>query len=143
MRTEIARASLLFAVVTAVACSIDTAPYGNDTLPPNPQPLGDGRIFIDWTVGGQPPDALRCAGIDHLSLKLDYRGTGVRVEPIPCDLDRFRYDGLPTGSAQLTLTAFTASGCATSSGTAAVVVTATLPATPTPRVPIDAPHACP
>src|SRR5689334_22268440 len=96
----------------------DNSPAVVDDVPRR----GDGRVFVAWTLGGAAPSEAACAGVDHLELRLDY-GTGgedVRVAPIPCSLDRFRYDALPVGTATLTLRAVDANGCALAEGTAAI-----------------------
>src|SRR5438128_2312997 len=62
-----------------------------------------GKVFIQWTLGGAAPSEESCAGVDHLTLSLFYAQGRVTIAPIPCTIGRFRYDGLPTGSADLRL----------------------------------------
>ena len=88
-------------------CSFDYTP---DVTTPITEPLGSGRIFIAWTIGGKAPDAAGCGPVHHLSLELQYHHGSTKVDPIPCALDRFRYDRLPTGDADAVLTGSTAPG---------------------------------
>jgi hypothetical protein len=106
-------------------------------------PLGDGRLLIAWTIGGQPASATACAGIDHLTLALFADTYGeVDIEPVPCSLTKFRYDALPEGSGVVRLDAIDASGCYVGSGASYITVSPTLPASPDPTVAISAPGPC-
>ncbi len=93
----------------------------------------DGIILLDWTIDGQAPGLTSCSGIAKLSLFLDNQFCGeVEIDPVPCTLDKFRYDTLPEGPAQVTLQGFDSHGVIKVQGTAMVNLTATLPAKPTP-----------
>ena len=105
-------------------------------------PQGDGKLFIQWTLGGQPPSDTSCAGVDQLRLSLVYVNDSVTIEPIPCTLNRFRYDGLPAGVATLQLDALDAQGCRVARGIAPDTLTPTLPDTPQPTVALSAVRAC-
>lgn len=110
--------------------------------PGTPAGLGAGKIFIDWTVAGQPPSKAACAGVDHLDLRLSSAWGDVTISPIPCTLTRFRYDGLPDGPGTLSLDAHDASGCPVSSGSVDLTVGDTVPDAPSPTVSIGAPQPC-
>ncbi len=112
------------------------------TDPGTPGDFGDGKLLIAWTIGGQPPTQAACAGVDHLVLALDNGYEQVEISPIPCLLTRFRYDGLPSGDATLSLTAYDASGCIAMAGSADGFLSATLPADPSPVLALDTLAAC-
>lgn len=137
-------AALLVApLCLAAGCAADpTDPTGGDQVQ-NPNPSGTGRFFIAWTIADQVPNASLCGGIARLSLDVTYPDVRYTINPIPCILDRFRYDGMPTGSATLTLTGYDANSCALTSGTAPVVITPTKPESPSPTLALATPRACP
>src|SRR5690349_10169676 len=92
------------ATLALPACLPDIGPSsgGGTSTPPvydgQGVSRGDGRVYFRWTIDGQVPTDALCAGVDHLALVLDYDGGGrVSIAPIPCTLDRFRYDKLATG----------------------------------------------
>src|SRR5262245_58223592 len=111
------RSAAVLACALLATAGCDFTPAVTSEPPEVTEPGGNGRIFIAWTVGGMAPDAAGCGPVDHLSLKLEYLYSSIKVEPIPCALDRFRYDKLPTGEAQATLTGFDSAGCAITAGT--------------------------
>jgi hypothetical protein len=92
----------------------------------------NGILLIDWTVRGAAPGMQSCSGISKLSLFLDFQLCGeVEIDPISCTLDKFRYDDMPVGQAQVTLQGFDKNGVLTIGGSALLNVTPTLPAKPT------------
>lgn len=139
-------ARLAVPLLLGAGCSLQDGPaVPSENDPPiNPAPLGPGRIFIAWTIDGRAPDPAMCEAIDQLALKLAYPGRGaVTIKPIPCVLDRFRYDGLYVGDAELTLTGFDAKGCVLTTGAATTTVGTTQPATPSPTIALPVPGGCP
>lgn len=138
--------ALLALSLGGAACGFQEGPgLPSENDPPiNPTPLGPGRIFVAWSIDGRSPDPALCGNIDRLSLKLSFRdGTRVKIEPIPCVLDRFRYDGMPLGNADLTLTGFDPRGCVLTEGAATVAISSTQPTTPAPTVALPSPGGCP
>lgn len=118
-----------------------------DLASPQPGPApqratGEGKILVRWTVAGKPASAEVCAGIDHLSLTLVGVTTEARIEPIPCGLDRFRFDRLPEGPASLRLRALDAKSCVLAEARAAVDIGRTLPLEPSPVLALPAPGPC-
>ena len=119
------------------ACALVLAACGSSHVNPG-GPFGcpersDGIILLDWTVDGQAPSMTSCAGIAKMSLFLDNQFCGeVEIDPVPCALDKFRYDTLPEGPAEVLLQGFDSRGVIKVQGTAMVTLTATLPAKPTP-----------
>jgi hypothetical protein len=139
------RSSSLFAPLVAVFALGGCFDFGGPgSQPPPGGGGGDGtaKLLIAWTVGGQPPAAASCTGVDHLVLDLDYAGGSVEIAPIPCDLTRFRYDRLPEGDATLRLTALDPGGCEVALGTGEAVLSSTLPTDPDPVIAISTPAAC-
>jgi hypothetical protein len=133
------------ALLACQACGgggVDPSP---ESIPPaGTASLGNGRILITWTVDGATPSVASCGTVDHLSLALRFdTGEQAGIEPIPCDLARFRYDGFPTGTAHLTLTASGVGGCATTSATADAAVMQALPPQPSPTLALTSPRGCP
>jgi hypothetical protein len=84
----------------------------------------DGILLLSWS--------LACTRVDHMALDLSSQGCGVEIEPIPCKLDRFRYDHLPEGPGIVTIVAVDADGYTLQSGSAMVDLTTALPPSPTP-----------
>jgi len=81
------------------------------------QAPSDGILLLRWTIRGAAPSAVTCAGVDHLVLSLDTPSCGgATIEPVPCALDKFRYDNLPRGPADIALAAVDAAGNLLSSG---------------------------
>jgi hypothetical protein len=103
---------------------------------------GQGIVLLDWTIGGQPPSATACAGVDHLDLHVNIGSGGVIIEPIPCTLTRLRYDHLPDGPGTVDVNAYDATGCIVSAGSADIVIGDTVPAAPSPTVALPALRRC-
>lgn len=98
-----------------------------------------GVIVIAWTVNGLPASPDACAGVDHMDMTFqDSSGALVTVSPIPCTLDRFRYENLPLGSAALRIRAYRGGGdnCPLGEGIVRLRVSETPPETPSPVVPV-------
>ncbi len=66
--------------------------------PPSSEGCDTGVLYISWTIDGKPPSATSCAGIDHLTVTIDGSCDKVSIAPVPCTLDKFEYDDLPSGS---------------------------------------------
>ncbi len=91
----------------------------------------DGIVLISWTVRGAAPSSTSCAGIDHLVVEFDTQACGGgSIEPVPCDLTKWRYDDLPRGPAQILVTAVDANGNATLQGGVNVILEPSVPPTP-------------
>src|SRR5579883_1415903 len=142
MRFDQGFARGLFATVLAAASSggcwggTSTGDGAQPQAQSNGAPVaGDGKLFIDWTLGGAPPSTASCARVDHLQLTLAYSdGSGVDIAPIPCTLTRFRYDNLPEGDATVEIDALDGSGCPVATGQAALHLAPTIPAAPSPTI---------
>jgi hypothetical protein len=94
-------------------------------------PGQSGILSLAWTVSGSVPSTEACAGVDHLELTLAPDACqGVLIEPIPCALDRFRYDHLPEGPATVQLQSV--GGTRRIGGSARVDLSPAVPAVPTP-----------
>ncbi|MSP63070.1 MAG: hypothetical protein EXR72_22580 [Myxococcales bacterium] len=104
--------------------------------------LGAGKIFIQWTLAGQPPSPAACTGVDHLDVRLETSTAQVTISPVPCTLTRFRFDGMPEGPGNLLITGFDASGCRVTSGAARLTVVTTQPTDPSPTVALSAITLC-
>jgi hypothetical protein len=92
----------------------------------------DGIILLAWTIRGSAPSSASCSSADHITLTLATDGCGtVEIDPIPCTLDKFRYDHLPQGNAIVSLAAVDARDVALFSGSAPVDLSPQLPSTPT------------
>lgn len=92
----------------------------------------DGILSLSWTLRGAAATATSCAGIDHLEVDMTAGNCGVTISPVPCALDKWRYDELPDGPATVTLTAVDGHGNAVESGSAQLTLGTTPPATPVP-----------
>lgn len=135
-----ARLALVAAALHFAGCSPDPAATSRGG---GEAPTGDGKMWIDWTIDGASPSAAACANVDHLVVDIQYRdGTGVEIEPVTCSLTRLRYDSLPSGPADITLTAVGAGGCHIADATAAITLSPTLPAAPAPTIALPALPAC-
>jgi hypothetical protein len=133
---------LLSSTLALSGCLFDTGggSYYDD---PDPEPRGEGKIFISWTIGGQLPSPTSCTGIDHIRLQLEtYNGAVVGISPIPCTLDRFRFDHMPEGAGVIRLIAVDAKKCEVARGRSSITITQTQPMTPSPVVAISAPKPC-
>lgn len=138
-------------LVGATGCMFDT---GHGPGDPGSDPSADdaggttgkGRILIAWTIGGKPASADTCGGsptIDHLELRLDTSwGDSVTIAPIPCALDRFRYDNLPSGDLAFRLSAVDKNRCELARARGSARVSETLPADPSPVLALPSPAAC-
>src|SRR5579871_3329665 len=117
---------LALPLILVAGCWSD-GPTQSQVDPNSQQTFGDAKLLIDWTIGGQAPSTTLCATVDHLALYLDNGTQQVEISPIPCNLTRFRYDGMPDGAAQIELDAFDANNCRVSAGSAQDDLTSTLP----------------
>jgi hypothetical protein len=90
-----------------------------------------GILVLSWTLHGATASATSCSGVDHLEVELSGSGCEVTISPVPCALDHWRYDHLPGGPQQATVTAVDAAGRSVASGVATVDLTSTAPASPT------------
>jgi hypothetical protein len=90
----------------------------------------DGIVLLGWTIRGAAPTATSCQGIDHLSVDIDAGGCGATIAPVPCALDRWRYDNLPEGSVVATVSALDSNGRTVATGSAQLNLTASVPASP-------------
>ena len=89
-------------------------------------------MLVDWTVHGSLPSTQSCGGIANLTLFLDNPLCGdIQIEPIACALDKFRYDEMPEGDAEVTLRGVDTQGKVMLMGSAPITLTKTLPAKPT------------
>jgi hypothetical protein len=92
----------------------------------------DGVVLLGWTIRGAAPTSASCAGIDHLSVDIDGGGCGATIAPVPCALDRWRYDNLPVGSVVATVNALDSGGRVVASGSAQLNLTSAVPSSPAP-----------
>src|SRR5437870_9382918 len=90
----------------------------------------EGIVLLGWTLRSAAPSAASCQGIDHLSVDIDAGGCGATIAPVPCTLDRWRYDHLPEGSIIATVNALDASGRTVASGSAQLTLTTSVPSSP-------------
>lgn len=116
----------LFALLLASSCGDTGSSRSACTRRP------DGVLVISWTVNGQDPGSEACGGVDHLVLTLVADSCQVRISPVPCNLDRLRYDRLPDGPGTVMLEALSASNCVVARGAAPVDLRTEPPSTPTP-----------
>lgn len=85
---------------------------GDNGAPPTLSCDGDGRegiVSITWTINGAPPSAESCAGIARLQLRVTSSCNDGVISPVPCDLDKVRFDRQPYGDLLLELQAIGAS----------------------------------
>jgi hypothetical protein len=87
-----------------------------------------GIVALSWSIDGQAP-GMGCRDVVNLTLELDYGCGSILIEPVPCALDRVRYDHLPEGTATVSLTGSSATGRISGSNT--VEVSGAVPASPT------------
>jgi len=87
----------------------------------------DGVLVLAWTIRGAAPTAASCAGIDHLEVDLSSAACNVGIEPIPCALDHWRYDHLPDGDDQISVTALDGDGNPTAAGVVEVSLNSSVP----------------
>ena len=118
---------LLVAVVTLAGCGLP----GPTSSTRRCRAPSDGIVSLSWTINAAPPDTISCAGIDQLEMRLDVAGCEAHIAPVPCAIDKWRYDGLPEGSGSVELVAYDAGGRSLGSGRALIEVGPTLPAAPT------------
>ncbi len=91
-----------------------------------------GVVLLSWTIRGAAPSAASCQGIDHLSIDIENGACAVTISPVPCALDKWRYDNLPEGSVTATVSAVGPTGATVASGATVVSLTATVPTSPAP-----------
>jgi len=93
---------------------------------------GDASLFISWSFGTEPL-ATACAarGVDHLEVSVE-NSCVVTISPVPCALDRFRYDKQLAGGAVIGVVALDARGNLLASGRVATTLGPTIPSTPVP-----------
>ncbi len=125
------RAVLLIASLVAIGCG--------SGVNPGHQPIvacihgNNGIILLDWTIKGKPASTMSCSGLAKLTLYLQTDDCGeVEIDPVPCTLDKFRYDGLPEGGAEVVLYGIASDGSVQVTGMARDTLGTTLPMTPTP-----------
>jgi hypothetical protein len=92
----------------------------------------DGIVLLGWTIRGATPSSASCNGIDHLSIDIDAGGCGATIAPVPCALDRWRYDNLPNGSIIATVNALDANGRVVASGSTQLNLGSSAPSSPAP-----------
>jgi hypothetical protein len=119
-------------ILILCALAFAFAACGSTPKTTNPACGNDGVMLLAWTVRGQAPSSTSCAGIDTLQLILDSDCDQVEIEPIPCALARFRYDGLPTGAGDVVVQGVDQQKRVVVQGEAMVNLTSAVPATPTP-----------
>ncbi len=127
--------TLAVTVVTAVTAGCDGSDFGNPRLTHSGGGCAgaeDGVIVLTWTIRGAAPSATSCSGIDHLELDLEGQSCDVTIEPIPCMDDHWRYDQLPEGQVQATLTALNSAGAVVATAVQEVNLTGDVPPSPTP-----------
>lgn len=86
--------------------------FGDNGAPPVFTCDGDGRegiVSITWTINGAPPSAESCAGIARLQLRVTSSCDDGVISPVPCELDKVRFDRQPYGDLLLELQAIGAS----------------------------------
>jgi hypothetical protein len=91
---------------------------------------GDGVLLLAWTIRGAAPSTASCAGIDHLTVDVENAQCGVTIEPVPCGLDRWRYDNLYEGPVTVVVSALNSNGLTVASGSTAVDLTSSVPGSP-------------
>jgi hypothetical protein len=139
-----------FAVAASLALALGGCGFGDgsggtydDGTTHYTGPAGGAKLLIAWTLDGAEPSATACAGIDHLVLGLSYAGESVAISPIPCDLTRFRYDGLPEGHAVLSLGAYDRDErCLLANASDIAILSAALPDEPAPVLSLPAARPC-
>jgi hypothetical protein len=127
-------------LLLGASCGGDLADFRS--TPGGPARYGEGKLFISWTLGGQAPSESVCAGVARLDLRVESSYGRVTISPIPCTLDRFRFDGLPAGASNLILDAYDSAGCRVATGRASATLSATLPENPAPTLAVSAVKAC-
>jgi hypothetical protein len=133
------------AALVVAGCGLEPGQQGYGAQAPTPPVAapGNARFLIAWTIAGAAPTEALCARVAHLKLGMVFAdGASGSIEPIPCNLNRLRYDGFPEGSLQFDLAAYDAAGCRLSRGGASARISATLPAAPSPVIDLPAPSGC-
>ena len=115
-------------------CGGSTTAFGDPMLTRRGGGCGatEGIVLLGWTIRGAAPSSTSCQGIDHLSVDIDAGGCGATIAPVPCALDRWRYDHMPEGSIVATVNALSASGGIVASGSAQLNLTTAVPSSPAP-----------
>ena len=125
------RASIACALLLIAGCNAGSRPSGGGGGFACPTGM-NGILLIDWTVHGSLPSTQSCSGIANITLFLDNPLCGdIQIEPIACALDKFRYDEMPEGDAEVTLRGVDTQGKVMLMGSAPITLTKTLPAKPT------------
>ena len=103
-----------------------------------PQPINtcepsenNGVLSIQWTIDGQAPSETTCQGIARMQLRVESSCNLGVISPIPCNLDKLRFDQQPKGDLQLTLEAIGTSEDLRASGSISFYARASVPNTPT------------
>jgi hypothetical protein len=91
----------------------------------------DGIIFLSWTIRGAAPSTASCQGIDQLSITIDGDRCSATIAPVPCTLDRWRYDGLTEGLVTATVTALSVNGSTVAEGQVTAQLDNVVPSSPT------------
>jgi hypothetical protein len=94
--------------------------------------LIDGVLSLAWTIRGATPSAASCQGIDHLSVDIDNDLCGATISPVPCVLDKWRYDNMPEGSVNIAISALDRSGATVAAGYTVVDLGPAPPPSPAP-----------
>jgi hypothetical protein len=95
---------------------------------------GDASLFISWSFGAEPL-AIACSAraVDHLEVTVESATcAGLVIGPVPCTLDRFRYDKQRAGSALIGVQALDARDRVVARGQVVTTLSSTIPATPVP-----------
>jgi hypothetical protein len=85
--------------------------------------------FADSSDGGMP-NAIACQHIDHVEVSLSTGCGSLTIAPVPCTLDKFRYDHLPEGPATVGVRAIDDFGHPAGMGSAPVDLGRTPPPVP-------------
>jgi hypothetical protein len=92
----------------------------------------DGIVSLAWTIRSAAPSTQSCSSIDHMSIQIENGSCGATIEPVPCALDRWRYDGMPEGPVDITVTALDRNNNVVASGSLSLQLSTAAPAAPSP-----------
>jgi hypothetical protein len=124
---------ILFLVFGLIGCDFDPTGFGSPTLTRHGScDAHDGIVSLAWTINGAKPTAESCQGIQKLVVSLEGDACGASISPVPCAIDKWRYDHIVEGRVDVVISALDNAGRLVGEGSTVVNLTRSVPAMPAP-----------
>jgi hypothetical protein len=125
------RMRFLFLLTALIGCDFDPVGFGTPTITRRGScDAHDGIVSLAWTIRGQTPTATSCQGIQKLVVSLDGANCGATITPVPCALDKRRYDHIVEGRVTVNISALDNAGNEVAHGETIVDLTRSVPSMP-------------